>query len=194
MVHGPDARAALRPALDPHPQPVAAPGDRLAAVLALLVESPAPSLLFTVRAAGLSRHAGEISFPGGLQDPGESLLETALREAREEIGLDAASVEVLGALPAVHTHVSGILVVPFVGVVAEEPALTVSAAEITDVLRFPVARLGAVETATSYPRPDGGTWHGWAYELDGHTVWGATGWMLHSLLDRMRRETPWMMG
>ena len=194
MVHGPDVRTALRPALDPHPHPVAAPGDRLAAVLALLVETPSPSLLFTVRAAGLSRHAGEISFPGGLQDPGESLLETAMREADEEIGLDAGPVDVLGALPAVHTHVSGILVVPFVGVVTEEPALTVSAAEITDVLMFRVARLGAVETATSYPRPDGSTWHGWAYELDGHTVWGATGWMLHSLLDRMRREAPWMMG
>ena len=78
-------------------------GDRLAAVLAPLVEAPEPALVFTVRSSDLSRHAGEISFPGGLQDPGESLQETALREAHEEIGLDPSAVELLGALPAVHT-------------------------------------------------------------------------------------------
>jgi 8-oxo-dGTP pyrophosphatase MutT (NUDIX family) len=187
MVHVPDVRSALRPMLDPDPRPQAPPGDRLAAVLALVVERPAPSLLFTVRATDLSRHAGEISFPGGLQDPGESLVETALREAHEEIGLAPDLPEVLGALPAIHTYVSGILVVPFVGVVASEPALHVSEAEIADVLILSIARLEAVETATSYARPDGRTWHGWSYELDGHTVWGVTGWMLHDLLERMRR-------
>jgi 8-oxo-dGTP pyrophosphatase MutT (NUDIX family) len=193
MVHGPDLRSALRATLENDPHPVPPPGDRLAAVLALVVETPAPSLLFTVRASGLSRHAGEISFPGGLQDPGESLVRTALREAEEEIGLDPALPDVLGALPAVHTHVSAILVVPFVAVVKDAPVLRVSAAEITDVLVFPVARLAAVETATSYAREGGPRWHGWAYELEGHTVWGVTGWMLHELLERMRREAPWMM-
>jgi 8-oxo-dGTP pyrophosphatase MutT (NUDIX family) len=191
MVHVPDLRSVLRATMEDDPRPEAAPGDRLAAVLALIVEDPVPSLLFTIRASGLSRHAGEISFPGGLQDPGESLVRTALREAYEEIGLEPSLPEVLGALPAVHTHVSAILVVPFVGVVAAQPTLSVSAAEITDVLMFPVARLSAVETATSYAREGGPTWHGWAYELEGHTVWGVTGWMLHELLERMRREAPW---
>jgi len=193
MVHAPDLRTALRAALEEDPRPEPAAGDRLAAVLALILETPTPSLLFTVRASGLSRHAGEISFPGGLQDPGESLVATALREAQEEIGLDPVLPEVLGALPAVHTHVSAILVVPFVAVLNQAPALRVSAAEITDVLMFPVARLAAAETATSYAREGGATWHGWAYELDGHTVWGVTGWMLHDLIERMRREAPWMM-
>ena len=78
--------------------------------------------MFTVRAAALSRHAGEISFPGGLQDPGETLVETALREAHEEIGLDPDAVDdSLGALPPVHTFVSGILVVPFVGMLRRCP-------------------------------------------------------------------------
>ena len=193
MVHVPDLRTALRATLEEDPRPEPAPGDRLASVLALIVETPVPSMLFTVRASGLSRHAGEISFPGGLQDPGESLVQTALREAEEEIGLDPGLPEVLGALPAVHTHVSAILVVPFVGVLAAQPTLSMSVAEITDVLMFPVARLAAVETATSYAREGGATWHGWAYEMEGHTVWGVTGWMLHTLLERMRRETPWMM-
>ena len=188
----PDLRDALRATLDPDPRPDPAPGDRLAAVLAPLVAAPQPALVFTLRARALSRHAGEISFPGGLQDPGETLAETALREAHEEIGLDPGLPDVLGALPVVHTYVSAILVVPFVGVLDEMPSLTASEAEIEDVLTFPVARLAAVESATSYPRVDGSTWHGWAYELDGHTVWGATGWMLHTLLERMRRETPWL--
>jgi 8-oxo-dGTP pyrophosphatase MutT (NUDIX family) len=188
----PDPRPALRATLDPDPRPQPAPGDRLAAVLAPLIAAPEPALVFTVRARALSRHAGEISFPGGLQDLGETLVETALREAHEEIGLDPALPDVLGALPSVHTYVSAILVVPFVGVLDATPSLTPSEAEIEDVLTFGVSRLAAVETATSYPRADGSTWHGWTYELDGHTVWGATGWMVHTLLERMRRETPWM--
>jgi 8-oxo-dGTP pyrophosphatase MutT (NUDIX family) len=188
----PDLRSALRATLEPDPRPEPAPGDRLAAVLAPLIASPEPSLVFTVRARDLSRHAGEISFPGGLQDAGETLVETALREAHEEIGLDPSLPDVLGALPSVHTHVSGILVVPFVGVLDKAPDLTASEAEIEDVLTFEVVRLAAAETARSYPRGDGTTWHGWAYELDGHTVWGATGWMLHTLLERIRREAPWM--
>jgi 8-oxo-dGTP pyrophosphatase MutT (NUDIX family) len=192
MLHAPDLRTALRATLEDDPRPEPAAGDRLASVLALIVETPTPSLLFTVRASGLSRHAGEISFPGGLRDPGESPAQTALREAHEEIGLDPAAPEILGALPAVHTHVSAILVVPFVGVLSADPLLSVNAAEITDVLMFPVARLAAVETATSYAREGGRTWHGWAYELEGHTVWGVTGWILHELLERMRREAPWM--
>ena len=77
--------------------------------------------MFTVRAAAMSRHAGEISFPGGLQDPGETLVETALREAHEELGLDPDAVRIVGALPPVHTFVSGILVVPFVGMLATMP-------------------------------------------------------------------------
>ena len=66
----PDLAAALAPVLDPAPAPRPEPGDRLAAVLAVLVGDDDPALLFTERAAMLSRHAGEISFPGGLQDPG----------------------------------------------------------------------------------------------------------------------------
>lgn len=187
-VHALDSLAAV---LEPDPSPTPAPGDRLAAVLAPIVLQPEPSLIFTVRAAALSRHAGEIAFPGGLQDPGESLAQTALREAHEEIGLDPALPRLLGALPPVHTFVSGILVVPFVGTLEHAPALTVNGAEIAEVLTFGIASLAAAERAVSYDRPGGGVWRGFAYELEGHTVWGATGWMLHSLLETIRKETTW---
>ncbi len=191
MLHVPDVRARLRAGLDPDPVLEPAPGDRLAAVLVPLVLSPEPALVFTVRGAALSRHPGEISFPGGLLDPGETFAAAALREAHEEIGLDPTLPELLGALPPVHTHVSGILVVPFVGLLAGQPALTVSDAEIAEVLTFAVARLAAAEAPMELARPEGGIWRGWSYELDGYTVWGVTGWMLHALLELLRRETTW---
>jgi len=193
MLPATDLRAALRAALDPDPAPQPGPGDRLAAVLAPLVERPEPSLVFTVRSVDLSRHAGEISFPGGLQDPGESLAETALRESNEEIGLDAAAVELVGALPPVHTFVSGILVVPFVGVIQRPPAFTPSHGEIDEVLTFEVGRLADVERVVEIPRDGGRVWRGFAYELDGHTIWGATGWMLHTLLEVVRAEASWLI-
>jgi 8-oxo-dGTP pyrophosphatase MutT (NUDIX family) len=190
MLHA-AVRARLREVLDPDPAPEPAEGDRLAAVLAPLVLAPEPALIFTERAAELSRHAGEVSFPGGLQDPGETLVETALREAHEEIGLDPSLPDLVGALPPVHTTVSGILVVPFLGMLDRVPALTVSDGEIAEVLTVPVARLADLERPMELARPGGGTWHGWAYELEGHTIWGATGWMLHGLLELLRKETTW---
>ncbi len=191
MLQGAELAAALREALEPHPSPTPGPNDRLAAVLAPIVFDAGPSLIFTVRAEGLSRHAGEISFPGGLQDPGETLVETAIREAGEEIGLAPAAFEVLGSLSPIHTSVSGILVVPFVAIVPTTPELRPSEAEIEEVLMLPVERLAQVEASVEYERPGGGTWHGYAYEVDGHTVWGATGWILHMLLDTIRLETAW---
>ncbi len=191
MLHA-DPRTTLRAALDLDPKPVPAAGDRLAAVLAPLVETPEPSLVFTIRSLGMSRHPGQISFPGGLQEPGESLAETALRETFEEIGLNRGDIELVGALPAVHTVVSEILVVPFVGMLSAMPEFTVSDAEIQTVLTFSVERLAAAEAVVEYEREGGGVWQGWAYELDGHTIWGATGFMLHALLDIVRKETSWL--
>ena len=192
MLHA-DVLASLSAALDRDPAPSPGPGDRLAAVLVPLVLEPEPTLIFTVRAAALSRHAGEISFPGGLQDPGETLAETALRETHEEIGLEPSAITLLGALPPVHTFVSSILVVPFVGTLDRAPRFTVNDGEIDEVLVFRLDELAVVERAISFDRPDGGVWHGFAYEIGGHTVWGATGSMLHTLLETMRKETTWPM-
>jgi 8-oxo-dGTP pyrophosphatase MutT (NUDIX family) len=182
----PDLREALRAGLAPQPDAVAPSGDRLAGVLALRVERPVPALIFTVRATGLSRHAGEVSFPGGLVDAGETAAQAALREAQEEIGLDPALPEVLGALPAVHTTVSGILVVPFVAVLSDLPALTLSDAEIDRLVVLPVADLLAVEAEVLWERSGGNRWRGWVYEAGGITVWGVTGRMVHDLLDVVR--------
>ena len=184
-----DLRTRLRAALDPAPAPVPEPGDRLAAVLALLVESPELALVFGRRSEALPRHAGQIAFPGGIADERDGdLIATALREAEEEVGLDPSLPEILGAIPPVHTTVSGILVVPFVGMLDVLPVLTLGDGEFDEVLTFPVRRLLEVEALVEWARPDGRRWTGWTYELDGTTIWGATGHMLHELLETLRKE------
>jgi 8-oxo-dGTP pyrophosphatase MutT (NUDIX family) len=190
----PDLSAALTPHLSPRPRPEADPGDRLAAVLALIVEGDESTVLFTERAAALSRHAGEVSFPGGLQDPDdEDLLATALRETEEEVGIDPGSVRVLGALPAVHTFVSGILVTPFVAVTGPLTELVISEAEIARVLEVPIRALAAAEEERVLREEGGASWRGWWYPMHDATVWGATGFMVHELLALMRREAPWLV-
>jgi 8-oxo-dGTP pyrophosphatase MutT (NUDIX family) len=182
------------PHLSPHPRPEADPGDRLAAVLALIVEGDEPTVLFTERAAALSRHAGEVSFPGGLQDADdEDLRATALRETEEEVGIEPGSIRVLGALPAVHTFVSGILVTPFVAVTGPLTELVISEAEIARVLEVPIRALAAAEEERVLREEGGASWRGWWYPMPDATVWGATGFMVHELLALVRREAPWLV-
>jgi len=184
--------AALGPHLEANPRPEPADGDRLAAVLALLITAPTPSMLFTERAAVMSRHAGEVSFPGGLVDPEDgSLRSTALRETHEEIGIDPTLPSVIGALPPIHTHVSGILVTPFVATLAHLPPLTISDDEIARVVTAPLGVLVDVEEERELRDRDGTTWRSWWYELPDATVWGATGFIVHGLLELLRREASW---
>jgi 8-oxo-dGTP pyrophosphatase MutT (NUDIX family) len=186
-----DLAAAVAPHLDHAPRPHAAPGDRLAAVLALLVGDE-PTLLFTERAAAMSRHAGEVSFPGGLQDPGDDeLLATALRETQEELGIDPSAIDVIGALSPIHTFVSGILVTPFVGTIDALPDLTVSEAEISRVLEVSLRALAVAEEERELREAGGLTWRGWWYPMPAATIWGATGYMVHELLELVRGEAPW---
>lgn len=184
-----DLGARLSAALDPDPAPEPAPGDRLAAVLVPLVEGQERSVIFTRRAERLSRHAGQISFPGGLQHDGDgSLVGTALRETEEEIGLSPTAVEILGALAPVHTFVSGILIVPFVGTLAERPVFSPNAGEVAEMLEYPLARLLDAEAEVEFPR-DGRDHRGFAYTVGENTIWGATAAVLHELIEIVRYVT-----
>ncbi|HLB62378.1 MAG TPA: CoA-binding protein [Actinomycetota bacterium] len=176
-----DLRERIRAALDPSPSAVPAPGDRLAAVL-LPLSGSEPSIVLTRRADHLSRHAGEISFPGGLRHPEDAdLRETALRETEEELGIAPDSVDVLGALPPVHTTVSAILVVPFVGMLEGAAGFTPDVGEIAEVVVLPVPRLAEAETEVEWAI-DREVYRGYRYEVGGHTIWGATARILHGFL------------
>ena len=142
-----------------------------------------PELVFTRRGAGMSRHAGEISFPGGLRGDGDaSLLDTALRETTEEIGVAREAVDVLGALPPFNTRVTRITIAPFVGVLSVRPEWVLSPAEVEEVIELPLRRLAAVRSTLRL------TWQGVEvetplFELDGTRIWGATARILSSLLE-----------
>ncbi len=190
----PDLATALADHLEPDPRPEPSPGDRLAAVLALIVADDRPRLVLTERSGLLSRHAGEVSFPGGLAENGDAdLAATALRETEEELGIWPSAITVVGALAPIHTHVSATLVVPFVGMLAELPPLVTNAHEIAAVHVPVLADLSAVEEQRVVHGEDGVTWRGWWYELPAATVWGATGSMLHALLQLVRKEAPWAL-
>jgi 8-oxo-dGTP pyrophosphatase MutT (NUDIX family) len=122
-----------------------------------------------------------------------NLADTAARETLEEIGLDPSLYRMVGALSSVHTFVSGILVTPFVAVIESLPALSPSDAEIARVLTVPIHVLSSAEEERELRRDDGRVWKGWWYEVEGVTVWGATGFMLRELLQLLREEAPWLI-
>lgn len=183
-----DIADALRGALAPVRPDPSIGGGTPAAVLVPVLDLPDPALLFTVRSHEVRDHKGEISFPGGVRHREDrDLLGTALRETEEELGIAPGVVEVLGALPPTHTVVTGYVIVPFVGLLDRRPALAPSPVEIAEVLELPVATLSAVERAEGALRE--GVHRSWfAYEVDQHVVWGATGRIVHGLLEVLRRR------
>jgi len=165
--------------------PVAPAGTvRRAAVLVVLADGPeGAEVLLTRRAQTLSSHRGEISFPGGRVDAGETFEAAALREAFEEVALDPAVVEVRGRLDAISTMTTGSFIVPIVATLDERPALWPAAAEVERILWVPLAELTRTDTfreelwhLDSAPRPM------FFFELDDETIWGATARILHQLL------------
>jgi 8-oxo-dGTP pyrophosphatase MutT (NUDIX family) len=162
-------------------------GTRAAVLLALYGWPKEPGLIFTERRADLRRHAGEISFPGGRQDPGDAdLAATALREAEEEIALDPAAVHLAGALAPVSTFVTGYRVHPFVGVVSHprELGLRPNPTEVETVLTFSLTLLREGYEMRRLVRR-GVPIHTPTYEVEGHLIWGATARILGDLLGRL---------
>jgi 8-oxo-dGTP pyrophosphatase MutT (NUDIX family) len=144
-----------------------------------------PGIVFTERRADLRRHAGEISFPGGRRDhAGETLLNTALREAEEEIALQPFSVEVVGALPPIGTFVTSYKVHPFVGLIGDEFDLRPNPAEVESILHLHLEALREgygmrrlVRRGVPFRTP--------TFEVERHLIWGATARILEELLRRL---------
>jgi 8-oxo-dGTP pyrophosphatase MutT (NUDIX family) len=143
--------------------------------------------VFTRRRDDLRRHAGEISFPGGRQDPGEDLRQTALREAHEEIGLDPADVELVGALAPTPTVVTSYAIYPFVGVIATATAWRPSAAEVAEVLELSLPKLKRGYGRERLIRR-GLPFRTDVYKTDGALIWGATARILGDLFERLEPE------
>jgi 8-oxo-dGTP pyrophosphatase MutT (NUDIX family) len=154
--------------------------------LYLAGEAQVPHVVLTRRRADLRRHAGEISFPGGRQDPEDAdLMETALREAEEEIGLPRAVVSLLGELPAISTFVTNYLIHPFVGVIPAGRRWSTSPTEVDAVIELPLATLRESRTRTVIERR-GFSFQTDAYIVGEHLIWGATARILQELLERVQ--------
>jgi 8-oxo-dGTP pyrophosphatase MutT (NUDIX family) len=157
-----------------------------AAVLVPLYGWPQrPGIVFTERRPDLRRHAGEISFPGGRQDhDDEDLRRTALREAQEEIGLDPADVDLVGALPPIGTFVTSYKVHPFVGLIPEGLSLRPNPAEVETVLEFDLEALRGAYAMRRLVRR-GVPIRTPTFEIERHLIWGATARILGELLERL---------
>jgi len=159
-----------------------------AAVLLLVVNQPqGPTVLLTQRTTHLSAHAGQIAFPGGSCDEEDCTPEnTALREAKEEVGIAPERIQLLGRLPEYRT-VTGFEVTPVIGVVPPDLVLVPSAGEVAQVFEVPLGFVldtaNHVEATVEW---QGRNRHYYEISWDGHRIWGATAAMIVNLSRRLR--------
>jgi 8-oxo-dGTP pyrophosphatase MutT (NUDIX family) len=185
-------RLAPRPRVgwDPHQVP---DGLRDAAALVLLYPvDDEPHVLLTVRGA-LRHHTGQVSFPGGAVDAGETLEHAAVREAVEEVGVVASDIQVLGRLTSLHIPVSGFLLHPIVAAADVRPRFMAAPGEVARLLEVPLALLEDEETVRFERR----TFERQNrlvdvevpfFDVHGEKVWGATAMVLAEFLALIARE------
>jgi 8-oxo-dGTP pyrophosphatase MutT (NUDIX family) len=179
----------LRRAVDPLPAPGAGVPPEVSAAVLLLVDptDPALPLLFIRRTRLVSTHRGQVAFPGGGVEPGDaSVVDAALREAREEMAIPPEAVEPLGLLATVWTRGSERSLTPVVGLQRAAVVPVADGYEVAAWFRIPIAELlEAPLTSRVIPgmeeRPPVHF-----YEARGQVIWGATAAVLHDLLGRLR--------
>lgn len=186
------ARLAIRSDYDLNPDQN--PGDSAplvhAAVLApLIVYEGGFHMLLTRRSDALRKHSGQVAFPGGRSDPGETPVQTALREAHEEIGLDPSLVSIAGLSTPYRTG-TGFLITPVVGFINPGFEPKANPDEVADVFEAPFAFLMDPQNHQKrhYDSPDGIRRHFYAMPYEGWNIWGATAGMLRTLYDRLFGE------
>ena len=156
-----------------------------AAVLVPIILHDEPTMLLTQRHAGLSNHAGQIAFPGGRIDAGETPQQAALREAQEEVGLEPSRVQTLGYLPSYLT-VTAYQVTPVEALVQPGFTLQLQRDEVDEAFEVPLSFLMQAENCERHARDwNGVARHYYVYQFGDHYIWGATAGMIRSLHDSL---------
>lgn len=138
-------------------------------------------VLFTERSDAVVFHKGQVCFPGGTQEPSDSsLLQTAIRECEEEIGLEAKDIEILGELDDILTLVTNYVISPFVAFIPHPHSLKTNGREVKGTFFVPLSFL--MDDANF--RQDS-----YAYEYEGHIIWGATARILRQFIALLKSES-----
>ena len=174
----------------PRGPPPGADSRRAAVLVPVLLEPEGARLVYTVRRGHLQDHAGQISFPGGSMEPGDgSLLQTALREAEEEIDLSPDLVEVVGELEEMYIPPSDFRVSPFVGLLPKEAELVLHPDEVEEIFTVSLDELMSPETIRKVPwTREGREYEVPVFAVEGpppRNIWGATAAMTAALLARL---------
>jgi len=156
-----------------------------AVLMPIVLENSEPEFLLTKRTETVSTHKGQISFPGGTrEDQDDSLVQTALRETEEELGLDTAEVEVVGRFHD-YLSVTELRVAPFVGLIRNCSELNPNPAEVQQVLRVPLAFFR--ETAPRFETKQrlGQTLSVYYYDYGEEVIWGLTALIIRDFLEML---------
>ncbi len=158
---------------------------KAAVLLPILEKKGSPFIIFTKRTESVATHKGEISFPGGLQEEGDSsLLETALRESREELGISQEQVEILGELDDTVTRVTNYHLTTFVGALRTPVHYRISPVEIERVIEVPLSTLRDPLNFREETWEFGDERHiVYFYTYGNDVIWGATARILKHFLD-----------
>jgi len=168
-------------------------------------------LLFTQRNRGLGLHQGQVCFPGGVHQKGDaSLIDAALREAEEEIGLAREDVELWGELDDTATLTSGCRITPFVALIPHPYSFKINPQEVEQVFSIPLSALkderyfrpghrttpllvseneGNLEQ--EYKTANGQPYPAYFYEYQGHVVWGATAYIVRQFMELLQQQGLW---
>jgi 8-oxo-dGTP pyrophosphatase MutT (NUDIX family) len=164
---------------------------RAAVLVALIWRDGDYDVLLTTRTDDVETHKGQVSFPGGVREETDrTAVETALREAEEELGLPPTMVHVAGLLDDLAIP-TGFVITPVVGLLEHLPTLVPNAAEVVDTFWIPLTFFAAGENARQEERRVGGKEYAvWHYTIGGRQIWGATAAIIRGLVSRLGVTNP----